>query len=95
MASSRYNTILNNYCYNSINYYNTAATTTSTTTTRIRNFLPDFIEHPKPKIIIQKSSFDNNNIPPEDDDDITFFHDFIAGGVAGSVSVIVGHPLDT
>jgi hypothetical protein len=27
--------------------------------------------------------------------EITFFHDFIAGGVAGSMSVIVGHPFDT
>jgi hypothetical protein len=27
--------------------------------------------------------------------DITFFHDFVAGGVAGSASVVVGHPFDT
>jgi solute carrier family 25 carnitine/acylcarnitine transporter 20/29 len=30
-----------------------------------------------------------------DEQDVSFFHDFIAGGVAGSASVIVGHPLDT
>ena len=29
------------------------------------------------------------------DEDVSFFHDFIAGGVAGSVSVVVGHPFDT
>jgi hypothetical protein len=28
-------------------------------------------------------------------EEVTFFHDFIAGGVAGSISVIVGHPFDT
>ena len=26
---------------------------------------------------------------------VSFFHDFIAGGVAGSASVVVGHPFDT
>ena len=26
---------------------------------------------------------------------VTFFHDFVAGGVAGSASVVVGHPFDT
>jgi hypothetical protein len=26
---------------------------------------------------------------------VTFFHDFVAGGIAGSASVIVGHPFDT
>mmetsp|Transcript_14346 Transcript_14346/g.23221 ORF Transcript_14346/g.23221 Transcript_14346/m.23221 type:complete len:388 (+) Transcript_14346:163-1326(+) len=30
-----------------------------------------------------------------EDQDVTFFHDFIAGGIAGSASVIVGHPMDT
>lgn len=29
------------------------------------------------------------------EDEVTFFHDFVAGGVAGSASVIVGHPFDT
>ena len=29
------------------------------------------------------------------EEDISFFHDFIAGGVAGSASVVVGHPFDT
>ena len=29
------------------------------------------------------------------DEDVSFFHDFIAGGVAGSLSVVVGHPFDT
>lgn len=31
----------------------------------------------------------------KEEDEITFFHDFVAGGVAGSASVIVGHPFDT
>jgi len=29
------------------------------------------------------------------EDEVTAFHDFIAGGIAGSASVIVGHPFDT
>ena len=31
----------------------------------------------------------------EGEEDVSFFHDFIAGGVAGSASVVVGHPFDT
>lgn len=105
-SSSRYNN-------KTINNHN-VATTSTTTTSIIRQqqskllisllpssfyFLPDFTEHPKPKVIKRhnndyeiEKSFDN--IPPEEDD-ITFFHDFIAGGVAGSASVVVGHPFDT
>jgi solute carrier family 25 (mitochondrial carnitine/acylcarnitine transporter), member 20/29 len=30
-----------------------------------------------------------------EEQDVSFFHDFIAGGIAGSASVIVGHPMDT
>lgn len=29
------------------------------------------------------------------EDDVSFFHDFVAGGIAGSASVVVGHPFDT
>ena len=29
------------------------------------------------------------------EEEVSFFHDFVAGGVAGSASVIVGHPFDT
>lgn len=29
------------------------------------------------------------------EEDVSFFHDFVAGGVAGSASVVVGHPFDT
>lgn len=29
------------------------------------------------------------------EDGVSFFHDFVAGGVAGSASVVVGHPFDT
>lgn len=58
-------------------------------------FLPDFTEHPKPK---RRQTV--QNIKPElsssnEEEDITFFHDFVAGGVAGSASVVVGHPFDT
>lgn len=31
----------------------------------------------------------------ETEQDVSFFHDFIAGGIAGSASVVVGHPMDT
>mmetsp|Transcript_37920 Transcript_37920/g.91946 ORF Transcript_37920/g.91946 Transcript_37920/m.91946 type:complete len:334 (-) Transcript_37920:283-1284(-) len=31
----------------------------------------------------------------ETDEGVSFFHDFVAGGVAGSASVVVGHPFDT
>ena len=31
----------------------------------------------------------------EEEQEVSFFHDFIAGGVAGSASIIVGHPMDT
>jgi solute carrier family 25 (mitochondrial carnitine/acylcarnitine transporter), member 20/29 len=34
-------------------------------------------------------------LEPVDEQDVSFFHDFIAGGIAGSASVIVGHPMDT
>lgn len=31
----------------------------------------------------------------ESEEGVSFFHDFVAGGVAGSASVVVGHPFDT
>jgi hypothetical protein len=34
-------------------------------------------------------------IEPTTEEDVSFFHDFLAGGVAGSASVVVGHPFDT
>lgn len=37
----------------------------------------------------------NINVATEDEQEVSFFHDFIAGGVAGSASVVVGHPMDT
>ncbi|GAX18295.1 solute carrier family 25 (mitochondrial carnitine/acylcarnitine transporter), member 20/29 [Fistulifera solaris] len=58
-------------------------------------FLPDFTEHPKPKrrptVQVSKPELSNSN----QEDDVTFFHDFVAGGVAGCASVIVGHPFDS
>jgi len=72
-------------------------------------FLPDFTEHPKPKRRPRKqrttaedhekeSSATPPPSPPAPDDEdgeIAFYHDFVAGGVAGCASVIVGHPFDT
>jgi hypothetical protein len=63
-------------------------------------FLPDFTEHPKPVVKRHKNkpvtveSDIEEPIPPSEDE-ITFFHDFVAGGVAGCASVVVGHPFDT
>lgn len=55
-------------------------------------FLPDYTEHPKPKR--RKSNEQQQEAPelPPDDEaaEVTFFHDFVAGGVAGSASVVVG-----
>jgi solute carrier family 25 (mitochondrial carnitine/acylcarnitine transporter), member 20/29 len=33
--------------------------------------------------------------PSDETREVTFWHDFVAGGLAGSASVIVGHPFDT
>ena len=41
-----------------------------------------------------KKSVEDNHIDSVEDD-VTFFHDFVAGGIAGSASVLVGHPFDT
>jgi hypothetical protein len=40
---------------------------------------------------------DEIELPPDkpEVDEISFWHDFIAGGVAGMASVVVGHPFDT
>lgn len=65
------------------------------------SFLPDSIENPKPRktIVPRRSDSPEPNPPPEElveeETEVTFFHDFVAGGVAGSASVIVGHPFDT
>jgi hypothetical protein len=45
------------------------------------------VNHHEPRIGEQPYEFDEENV--------SFFHDFVAGGVAGSASVIVGHPFDT
>lgn len=69
-------------------------------------FLPDFTEHPKPKRRPRQQPSRNDTdlmdlpppkppSPPDDETEITFFHDFVAGGVAGCASVAVGHPFDT
>jgi hypothetical protein len=76
----------------------------SITTSDSLAFLPDFTEHPKPKKKKPIVPPPSEPIPPPsesmpegagDPDEVTFFHDFVAGGVAGSASVIVGHPFDT
>lgn len=64
-------------------------------------FLPDFTEHPKPpKRKLHYPHHEPNRPPPsfatdDEEGDVSFIHDFIAGGAAGSASVIVGHPFDT
>jgi solute carrier family 25 carnitine/acylcarnitine transporter 20/29 len=61
-------------------------------------FLPEFTEHPKPKRRSTIPLKDSVFVPPgseSSDSEVTFLQDFIAGGMAGSASVIVGHPLDT
>jgi solute carrier family 25 carnitine/acylcarnitine transporter 20/29 len=59
-------------------------------------FLPDFTEHPKPRKRKPVDAPVSEGGPDKDDEgELTFFNDFIAGGCAGSASVIVGHPFDT
>jgi Mitochondrial carrier protein len=72
--------------------------------TAVLGFLPDFTEHPKPKrqktVVVQpkappSTTADGNNDEDEEEGEVTFLQDCVAGGMAGSASVIVGHPLDT
>lgn len=66
-------------------------------------FLPDFTERPKPHPKKRPPPpppppVENIGKPDQEEDEnagITFFHDFVAGGAAGSASVMVGHPFDT
>lgn len=65
-------------------------------------FLPDYTEHPKPKrrkTILPTETTASDALktaePGSEDADVTFLQDFIAGGMAGSCSVVIGHPLDT
>jgi len=64
-------------------------------------FLPDFVEHPKPKrkkpVAVQEKKPQEAMLVSEggEESEVTFVQDFLAGGLAGSASVIVGHPLDT
>jgi len=66
------------------------------------HFLPEFTEHPKPQrrktVDTQQLPQQPPNSPPSDgdkSDEVSFFQDFVAGGMAGSASVVVGHPFDT
>jgi len=54
---------------------------------------PSSLSQQNPVAAIVEGSKINTKI--EDEHEVSFFHDFIAGGVAGSASVVVGHPLDT
>ena len=61
-------------------------------------FQPDSVEHPKPrrkKTVVPPPEKQDPVVPDNDPTEVTFFHDFVAGGLAGSASVIVGHPMDT
>lgn len=60
-------------------------------------FSPEHVEHPKPRKHKTVATDDQEEPITEDNDptEVTFFHDFVAGGLAGSASVIVGHPFDT
>jgi solute carrier family 25 carnitine/acylcarnitine transporter 20/29 len=90
---------------NDYSFWGNLATINIGSLTPTLNFLPDFTEHPKPKKRIKRNAADstsnttsdsnNDNDDNHDEHDITFLHDFIAGGFAGSASVIVGHPFDT
>ena len=93
-------TFWNSIWQGSKNMLSSSSSPTITSNERL-HFLPDYTEHPKPLIIRHHKTLPaipptDDTIPPEDEEnEITFFHDFIAGGVAGSASVIVGHPFDT
>lgn len=70
--------------------------------TAMLGFLPDFTEHPKPKrkktVVVQPKKSKPSTSDGNDEDEegeVTFLQDCVAGGMAGSASVIVGHPLDT
>jgi solute carrier family 25 carnitine/acylcarnitine transporter 20/29 len=58
--------------------------------------IPEYTEHPK-KLPIRKPTIPIQPFQAAGNEagDVTFLQDFIAGGLAGSCSVIVGHPLDT
>jgi hypothetical protein len=63
-------------------------------------FQPDSVEHPKPRrkktAVVPSTEQDPPPVVPDNDPtEVTFFHDFVAGGLAGSASVIVGHHMDT
>lgn len=73
-------------------------------TTRFVNtlaFLPDYTEHPKRKHTGRhvhtpgRIPSDGADCNDNDETEVTFWHDFLAGGAAGSASVVVGHPFDT
>jgi hypothetical protein len=61
------------------------------------HLLPEVLEHPQPLLKIFRAKHDNKTILSElkEKKEISFLHDFVAGGVAGCASVVVGHPLDT
>lgn len=70
-----------------------------TSTIKAYAFLPIFTEHPKPKRRATKKIVEPIQEPVSADGseegEVTFLQDFVAGGAAGSASVVVGHPFDT
>mmetsp|Transcript_32874 Transcript_32874/g.36607 ORF Transcript_32874/g.36607 Transcript_32874/m.36607 type:complete len:396 (+) Transcript_32874:1-1188(+) len=51
--------------------------------------------HKEPARLETQQQHPTLSTPPQNEQEISFFNDFIAGGVAGSASVVVGHPMDT
>jgi len=50
--------------------------------------------HKEPRLdALDETTIDGSSTTTEEG--VSFFHDFVAGGVAGSASVVVGHPFDT
>lgn len=59
------------------------------------NTFPNFRMEHKQDIGLKEPRRKVSEVEVSAEEDVSFFHDFVAGGVAGSASVVVGHPFDT